>query len=78
MLCVVLCSLSSAPKTNSSFQSPVGKTEGAADCQYVHIYIKHRRLMRVQKRHHGDKSNYKLVHDKTFKNKTKQKPAEIS
>lgn len=34
--------------------------------------------MRVQKRHHGDKSNYKLVHDKIFKNKTKQKLPEIS
>lgn len=59
MLCVVLCSLSSAAKTNSSVQSPARETEGADDCQYMRTYIKHSRSMCVQKRlrHHKDQSH---------------------
>lgn len=48
MLCVVLCGLASAPKTNSSFQSPAGEKDGAENCQYMHTYIKHSRSMCAQ------------------------------
>lgn len=55
MLCVVLCSPTTAPKTNSSFQSPAGEKDGAEESQYTSTYIKHGRSMCVQERHRHNK-----------------------
>lgn len=63
MLCVVLCGLSAAPKTNSSSQSPARETEGTEDCQYTHTYIKHSRAVCAQNRQSQERSRHKVIYD---------------
>lgn len=59
MLCVVLCSLSSALKANSSVQSPAGGKEGPDHCQYMLTYIK--RSSRCAKKTLSSSHKLKLI-----------------